>query len=200
MIGSHRTAQPRAVGQDDLERIGGGRRHHRFGFAAEQWLVFGLHESFGRGVRQDDALVGKHHRALRAAALSQELSHHDAFDDGGVVDEPPLDVAGGATSKGQHQRARFSYRAREIDDTEDLSGTRIHDRRGGARKGSQRIGEVLAPAYERRPAGHDRSSDSVRPDRRLRVDESRGEMDSIKTASRGNARVPTGRECRRRGP
>ena len=85
---------------------------------------------------------------LRTAALSQELSHHDALDDRGVVDEPLLDLAR-ATSKGQHQRAGFSHRACEIDDTEDMSGARIHDRCGRARERSQRIGEVLAAARTR---------------------------------------------------
>ncbi len=173
----------RAAGEDNLDRAVRGCRHHLFGLLPQHRLIGGLHEPFRRGVRQNHALVGEHHRMPRTAAPAQELSHHDPFGDRGIVDETLLDLACGTPSEGQHQRAGISRRTRQIHDTENMPRTRIDDRGRRACERGQRIGEVLAAEYERGLACGNRGSDCVRSDRRLGIDESRREMNAIEAGA-----------------
>ena len=151
-----------------------------FGDATQHRLVFGPHETFGRGVRR---------AAMRWLANTIGCFEPRRFRRNCRIMTRSA-IAPSSTSRSSISRAARRARAsinglasrvgaREIDDTENMSGTRIRDRRGRARQRSQRIREVLAPAYNDRLACGDRGSDCVRADGRLRIDESRSEMDSI---------------------
>lgn len=118
---------------------------------------------------------------LRPAASSEELSHHHAFNDRRVVDEALFDLARGAPGEGQHHHARIALGARKVDDTKDMSCTRVRNRRRRARQRGQRVGEVLAAPHKGRASLGDRSSDCIRANRRLLVHEPRREMHLIKT-------------------
>ena len=127
-----------------------------------------------------DPLVGEHHRMLRTSALSQELPHHDALDD-----------------RARRRRAAPRSRARHAEPGPASTGWHLaseHVRsmtprtcpvRGSVIGAAAHASAVNAsakcslPRTNGRLACRDRGSDCVRADGRLRIDESRSEMDSI---------------------
>ena len=168
-----------ATAQHDLDDIRRRPRHHPFGLQPNLWFVLRPHESLGGGVRDHDSAVRDQHRMLPAAALLQEPPHHHAFRKPGVVEQPLLDLVGGAASEREHQRARILCPTRQVDHTEHVSGARFDDGSSGARQRGQRIGKVLAPQHQRRFAFRDRGSDPVGADGGFRVDEARCEIDAV---------------------
>ena len=170
---------PTTTAQHDLDDIRRRPRHHPFGLQPNLWFVLRPHESLGRGVRDHDSAVRDQHRMLPAAALLQEPPHHHAFRKPGVVEQPLLDLVGGAASEREHQRARILCPTRQVDHTEHVSGARFDDGSSGARQRGQRISKMLAPQHQRRFAFRDRGSDPVGADGGFRVDEARCEIDAV---------------------
>ena len=79
----------------------------------------------------------------------------------------------------EHQCARISFRTREVDHAEHVSGAWVDDGSSRGRQGSQRFGKVLTPSHECGLAFRDRSSDPVRADGGFGVNEARCEIDAV---------------------